>query len=100
MTDKISRDDVAHVADLARLDLDDAQIDHFTNHLSSVLAHASEIESLDLDGVAPMTNPRALSNVMRDDVVGETLDRAVVLASAPSSEDGRFRVPPILAETP
>lgn len=100
MTDRISRDDVAHVADLARLDLDATQIDHFTSHLASVLDHASEIENLNLDDVAPMTNPRSLSNVMRDDVVGDTLDRDVVLRSAPDAESGRFRVPPILGEAP
>lgn len=100
MTERISRDDVAHVADLARLDLDDAQIDHFTQHLASVLDHASEIENLDLDDVAPMTNPRSLTNVMRDDTVGTTLDRGAVLDQAPDAEGGRFCVPPILGEAP
>ncbi len=100
MTVRISRDDVAHIADLARLDLDDAQIEHFTEHLASVLGHASEIENLDLSDVEPMIHPMLLTNVMRDDVVGETLDRDVVLAQAPSAEDGRFRVPPILGEAP
>jgi aspartyl-tRNA(Asn)/glutamyl-tRNA(Gln) amidotransferase subunit C len=100
MTQRISRDDVAHVAGLARLDLDDGQIDHFTQHLASVLDHASEIENLDLDGVEPMTNPRSLTNVMREDIVGATLDRDAVLAQAPVAEGGRFRVPPILGEAP
>ena len=99
-TGRISRDDVAHVADLARLELDDDQIDHFTDHLGSVLDHASEIEELDLDDVPPMTNPRSLSNVLRADVVGATLERDAVLDVAPAAEDGRFRVPPILGEQP
>jgi aspartyl-tRNA(Asn)/glutamyl-tRNA(Gln) amidotransferase subunit C len=50
--------------------------------------------------VPPMSHPYALANVLRDDVVGPTVDRAEVLASAPAVEDGRFRVPPILGEEP
>lgn len=98
MTERISRQDVAHVANLALLDLSADQIDHFTEHLARVLDQASEIEDLDLDDVAPMTHPLPLSNVMRDDVVGETLDRDVVLASAPAVEDGQFAVPSILGD--
>lgn len=100
MSDRISHADVAHVANLARLDLDDDQIDHFTRHLASVLDHASDIADLDLDDVPPMTHPVPLSNVMRDDVIGPTLDRDAVLDEAPADEDGRFRVPPILGEAP
>lgn len=98
MTQRISRDEVAHVAHLARLRLDDAGLDHFTSHLASVLGHAAEIEALDLSDVPPMVHPMPLVNVMRDDVVDLELDRDEVLSQAPDSSDGFFVVPPILGD--
>ena len=96
----ISRRDVAEVAALARLDLTDAEIDHFTEHLVKVLEHAADIEQLDLDDVPPTSHPLPLVNVMRDDVVGSTVDRDEVLAAAPDVDEHRFRVPPILGDEP
>ena len=61
-----------------------------------MLEHFADIDALDLHGVEPMTKPYPLANVLRDDVVGECLERAEVLAQAPASVDGRFWVPPIL----
>jgi len=95
---RITREEVAHVASLARLELSEDQLEHFTSHLGDVLDHASEIESLDLEGVEPTTHPLPLRNVMRDDLVGETLDRSTVLASAPDAVDGKFGVPSILGD--
>lgn len=96
MTERISRDDVAHVARLARLELTDDEVDHMVDDLAAILDHASDVAGLDLDAVAPTTNPLALTNVWREDVVGPTLDRGEVLAAAPAAEDDRFRVPAIL----
>lgn len=96
----ITRDDVAHVARLARLALDDDQLDVFTGQLAAVLDHARDVEALDVAGVPPMSHPYPLVNVLRDDVVGARLDRGEVLAAAPVAEDGRFRVPPVLGEEP
>ena len=100
MSEHLSRDDVAHVARLARVGLDDAEDDHFTEHLSKVLDHASQLEQLDLSDVPPMAHPYPLNNVLRDDVVGETLDRDEVLGQAPAADDGQFSVPSILGEAP
>ena len=100
MSEHLSRDDVAHVARLARIVLDDREVDHFTEHLGKVLDHASQLESLDLDDVPPMAHPYPLSNVLRDDVVGDTLDRDEVLGQAPEADDGQFSVPSILGEAP
>lgn len=96
----ITRDDVAHVAQLARLRLTDDELDRFTGQLGAVLAHAEDVEALDLADVAPMTHPEELVNVVRPDEVAPTLDRDEVLAQAPSVEDGQFRVPQILGEEP
>jgi aspartyl-tRNA(Asn)/glutamyl-tRNA(Gln) amidotransferase subunit C len=96
----ITRDDVAHVARLARLTLADDELDVFTGQLAAVLDHARDVEALDVAGVPPMSHPYPLVNVLRPDVVGPCADRDEVLAAAPAVEDGRFRVPPILGEEP
>ena len=87
---------MSKVATLARLTLTDDELATATTELAAMLDHFAEIDALDLDGVEPMNNPTHLVNVMRDDVVGECLDRAEVLAEAPVAEHDRFRVPPIL----
>ena len=92
----ISAADVAKVAHLARLDIDDAQVEHFTEQLAKVMGHFGDIDALDLTGVEPMTHPYPLVNVMREDVELPTLDTDEVLASAPAAEERRFRVPPIV----
>ena len=98
MAERITRDDVAHVADLARLSLTDEELDLFTVQLAAVLDHAGDVEALDTEGVPPTAHPLPLVNVLRDDVVRPSLDRAEVLAAAPAVEDHRFRVPPALGE--
>jgi aspartyl-tRNA(Asn)/glutamyl-tRNA(Gln) amidotransferase subunit C len=87
---------VAKVARLARLDIDDAQVEHFTEQLGKVMGHFSDIDALDLSSVEPMTQPYPLVNVMREDVELPTLDTDEVLAAAPAAEERRFRVPPII----
>lgn len=98
MAERITRDDVAHVADLARLALSDEELDLFTVQLAAVLDHAEDVEALDTEGVAPTAHPLPLVNVLREDVVRPSLDRDEVLAAAPAVEGGRFRVPPALGE--
>ena len=96
---RLSRADVVHVARLARLALDDDELDRLTVELGAVLSHAQDIASLDLGGLAPTAHPVQLSNVLRADVVRESLDRTEVLAMAPAAEDDRFRVPRILSDS-
>jgi aspartyl-tRNA(Asn)/glutamyl-tRNA(Gln) amidotransferase subunit C len=100
MADRITRADVAHVADLARLHLSEEELDLFTDQLAAVLDHAADVEALDTEGVEPTAHPFPLRNVLREDVPRPTLDRAEVLAAAPAAEDDRFRVPPVLGEAP
>ncbi len=100
MADRISRQDVAHVAALARLHLTDAELERFTLQLAAVLDHAADVAALDTAGVPPTAHPLPLVNVLRDDVGAPGLDRDEVLAQAPAVEDGRFRVPRILGEAP
>jgi aspartyl-tRNA(Asn)/glutamyl-tRNA(Gln) amidotransferase subunit C len=98
--DRISREDVLHVAHLARLDLTPEEVERAAEQLGAVLEHFADVEALDLTDVPPMTHPLPLANVLRDDVERPTLPRDEVLAAAPAAEDGRFRVPAILGEAP
>ena len=100
MPGRISAREVAHVARLARLDLTDEELSQYTEQLGAVLEHFADIAALDLDGVPPTAHPLPLTNVLRPDVPVPCLDRDEVLAQAPASEDGRFRVPRILGEAP
>ena len=100
MSARLTRDNVAKVADLARLNLSEAELERYTEQLGAVLDHAEDVASLDLDGVPPTAHPLPLVNVLRDDVVVEGVDREDVLSQAPSVEDRRFRVPAILGEEP
>ncbi len=97
---RISRADVVHVAQLARLALTDDEIAELTGQLEAILEYAAEVSALETEGVAPTAHPLPLVNVLRADEPRPCLDRDQVLAQAPAAEDGRFRVPRILGEAP
>jgi aspartyl-tRNA(Asn)/glutamyl-tRNA(Gln) amidotransferase subunit C len=96
----LSREDVVHVAKLARLELTEEEVDLFTAQLRTVLDHAADVAALDLSHLEPSSHPIALENVLRADVPRPSLDRDEVLGEAPSVEDHRFRVPRIGSEAP
>ena len=100
MAEGLSRETVAHVAKLARLDVTEAELEQFTEQLGAVLDHADDIAKLDTTDVPPTAHPLPLENVLRDDIVEPSLDRDEVLGQAPSAEENRFRVPRILGEAP
>jgi aspartyl-tRNA(Asn)/glutamyl-tRNA(Gln) amidotransferase subunit C len=100
MTSRITRADVEHVARLARLALTDDEIEALTGELEAILEYAAEVSALDIADVAPTAHPLPLVNVLRSDDVRPCLDRDEVLAEAPATEDGRFRVPRIMGEAP
>ncbi|MGV0814013.1 Asp-tRNA(Asn)/Glu-tRNA(Gln) amidotransferase subunit GatC [Mycolicibacterium boenickei] len=95
---QISRDEVAHLARLARLALTDNELDSFAGQLDAILGHVSQIQSVDVTGVEPTDNPLKDVNVSRPDVVVPCLTQEEALAAAPRAEDGRFAVPRILEE--
>lgn len=96
MPEQISRETVAKVARLARLHLGEAEIDRMTDQLAGMLDHFRDVDALDLTTVEPLNQPIPLSNVLRDDVETPSLDHDEVLGVAPATQDGRFRVPPII----
>ena len=99
-SEKITEEDVRHVAKLARLDVTDEEVALFAGQLAAVLEHAEDVEALDTEGVPPTAHPLPLVNVLREDVPRPGADRDEVLAMAPAAEDGRFRVPKILGDAP
>jgi aspartyl-tRNA(Asn)/glutamyl-tRNA(Gln) amidotransferase subunit C len=98
MAPRITSDDVAYVARLARLELTGEELERFTVQLGAVLDHAADVEALEVADVEPTSHPLALVNVLRDDIPRASLERDEVLAGAPSVENDRFRVPPVLGE--
>ncbi|KRD18099.1 glutamyl-tRNA amidotransferase [Mycobacterium sp. Root265] len=95
---QISRDEVAHLARLARLALTDGELDSFAGQLDAILAHVGQIQSVDVTGVEATDNPLKVLNVTRPDAVVPGLTQDEALAAAPRAEDGRFAVPRILGE--
>jgi aspartyl-tRNA(Asn)/glutamyl-tRNA(Gln) amidotransferase subunit C len=89
----IDRDQVLHVARLARLRLADDEIDTMSRELSSVLDHIEKISELDLEGVPPTSHVVELENVLRPDEPRPSWPRDDVLAAAPDAAAGGFRVP-------
>jgi aspartyl-tRNA(Asn)/glutamyl-tRNA(Gln) amidotransferase subunit C len=89
----IDREQVLHVARLARLRLTDDEIEAMTGELSSILDHIEKIDELDLDGVEPTSHVVELENVLRPDEPRPSLPREAALEQAPDSDGAGFRVP-------
>ncbi|HEU5104762.1 MAG TPA: Asp-tRNA(Asn)/Glu-tRNA(Gln) amidotransferase subunit GatC [Solirubrobacterales bacterium] len=94
----IERDQVLHVARLARLSLSEEEVERMVGELSGILEHVDRIGNLDLEGVEPTSHVVALENVLRPDEARPSLPPDVALASAPEPQDGAFRVPSPQAE--
>jgi aspartyl-tRNA(Asn)/glutamyl-tRNA(Gln) amidotransferase subunit C len=89
----IDRDQVLHVAKLARLELSDDEVEQMASELSGILEHVDRISELDLEGVEPTSHVVELENVLRADEPAPSLERDAALQNAPDPADGAFRVP-------
>jgi len=89
----IDRDQVLHVARLARLELGEEELERMAGELSGILEHVERIASLNLEGVEPTTHVVALENVLRADEPEPSLARELALEQAPDPDEGAFRVP-------
>ena len=96
---QISRDEVAHLARLSRLALTDSELDGFAGQLEAILAHVSQVQTVDVTGVEPTGNPLKDINVTRPDEPTPCLTQEEALADAPEAVDGRFAVPQILGDS-
>jgi aspartyl-tRNA(Asn)/glutamyl-tRNA(Gln) amidotransferase subunit C len=99
LVSQISRDEVAHLARLARLALAEDELDSFAGQLDAILTHVSQIQAVDVTGVEPTDNPLKDVNVTRPDSLKPCLTQDEALAAAPAAVDGRFEVPQILGES-
>ncbi len=95
---RITREEVAKLAELARLDLPESELDEYAKQLEIILESVSKVGEVSTKDVKPMSHATGLVNVFREDVKKESLSRDEILRSAPATEDDRFRVPRILDE--
>jgi aspartyl-tRNA(Asn)/glutamyl-tRNA(Gln) amidotransferase subunit C len=94
----ISRDEVAHLASLARLALTDDELDRYAGQLDVIITSVARVAQVAADDIPPTSHALPLTNVMRDDEVRPGLTQEQALAGAPAVQQGRFQVPRILEE--
>jgi aspartyl-tRNA(Asn)/glutamyl-tRNA(Gln) amidotransferase subunit C len=93
---RLTREQVQHVAELAKLKLTDAEVDLFQEQLSAILAYADRLDELDTESIPPTAGVLSLRNVMRPDEPRPSFPREVMLANAPDAEDGFIKVKVVL----
>ncbi len=93
---KITREEVAHVAHLARLNFREEEMEKFTSQLNDILLYMDKLNSVDTTGVEPMTHATVLHNAFREDVVKPSLPNEQSLANAPDPRGEFFRVPKVI----
>lgn len=93
---KITKEDVVHVANLARLELSEESIDKFAGQIGDILDHVDSLKRVDTEGVPATSHAISLTNAFREDVMVEPADRDRCMANAPESEEGSFVVPKII----
>ncbi|MDC3414183.1 Asp-tRNA(Asn)/Glu-tRNA(Gln) amidotransferase subunit GatC [Aquibacillus sp. 3ASR75-11] len=93
---QITKDQVKHVAHLARLAISEDETEKMTKHLGDIIKYAELLNELDTDHVEPTTHVLDLKNVMRKDEPKKWIDKEDALQNAPDKQDGQFRVPSIL----
>lgn len=94
----ITREDVAHLARLAHIDIPADQLDHYATQLGAILEAVATVSAIDTSSVEPMSHPVPMSNVFREDIPTPGLSAEQALAGAPAVQEDRFRVPRILDE--
>jgi aspartyl-tRNA(Asn)/glutamyl-tRNA(Gln) amidotransferase subunit C len=93
---KLSRKDVEHIAELARLTLSDEEKTLYQEQLSAILEYFETLERLDTEAISPTATVLPLRSVMREDEPRPSTPREDILANAPAAEDGCFEVPAVL----
>ena len=93
---KIKKQEVEHVAKLARLELSEQEKEELTDQLSDILTYVEKLNELDTRGVEPTSHVLDINNVMRDDVAGESSTQERALANAPEKAAGHYKVPKII----
>lgn len=93
---RISKDQVLHVAHLARLDINDEEAEIFTNQLDRIISMAEKLDELNTENIKPTSHVFAQENILREDIVEEGLPIDLVMKNVPKHQDGQIKVPSIL----
>ncbi len=93
---KLSKEEVEHVALLARLELSDEEKERLTGHLNQIMGHFEKLQELDTSQVEPTSHSIPVQNVFREDVAGPSMTVEEVLANAPEAKDDQFVVPQVV----
>ena len=93
---KIEKNEVIHVAHLARLEFSEAETETFTTQLNNILLYMDMLNRIDTAGIAPMTHAIAQENAFREDIVKPSLSQEATLANAPDARGDFFRVPKVI----
>jgi len=93
---KITKEEVLHVANLARLDMDDDAVEKFSEQIGTILSYMDSLNQVETEGVPPTSHAISLNNAFREDEEKDSLERGAALANAPEQEDGCFVVPRIV----
>jgi aspartyl-tRNA(Asn)/glutamyl-tRNA(Gln) amidotransferase subunit C len=92
----VTRKDVEHIAELARLKFKDEELENFTHQLNDILAYMEQLNELDTENIEPLSHPIEGSNVFREDFTLPSLDREHALKNAPYHDDEFFKVPKVI----
>jgi len=94
----LNADEVKKVAELARLEITDAELETMARQLSAIVDYINQLQEVNTDGVEPLAHALDLHDVFRDDVTGQSLSEDEVLANAPARKDNFYRVPAVFGE--
>ncbi len=93
---RISKDEVVTVANLARLELNEASLDRFAKQIGNILEYVDTLNGIDTEGITPTSHAIPLTNAFREDQAVETFDRERALSNAPENDDENFIVPRVV----
>ena len=92
----VTRKDVEHIAELARLKFNDQELENFTEQLNDILSYVEKLNELDTENVKPLSHPVEGENVFREDKVKPSVERIKALKNSPDSDDEFFKVPKVI----
>ena len=93
----VTRKEVEHIAELARLQLDESELEEYTLQLNKILEYVEKLNELDTENVKPLSHPIEGANIFREDIVQRSVDREDALKNAPSKDEEFFKVPKVIS---
>ena len=94
----VSKDDVKKIAELARLEFTDSEIDNFNVEMNKILGYVEKLNELDTENVEPLSHPIENNNIFRDDVTVKSIDREKAFKNAPDTSSEHFKVPKVISQ--